>query len=118
MLVSNRYSLLYGGDDHLKLLIDWLNRKRICRCEACSSELNIYSYSSGESLILYCVACNKYYFRANNNAPIIKYEVPEGLLKIWAMDPYNSYYVGIPISEAYEPKWIKVLRRLLSSHEN
>lgn len=96
----------------MKFFIDWLNRNRIRRCEACRTELSIYAYTSGESQILYCVACNEFYYRANPSSPIFKYEVPEGLLKIWEMDPYNRYYTGIPISEAYEPKWIKFLRRL------
>lgn len=112
-LVCEGYSLFYGGDDNLKLFIDWLNRNRIRRCEACNTELNIYSYFSDESQILYCVACNKYYIRADKSSPIFKYEVSEGLLKIWEMDPYHSYYTGIPISEAYEPKWIKFLRKIL-----
>lgn len=101
------------GDDKLKVFIDWLNRKRIRRCEECSTELRIYSYSSDESQILYCFACNEYYYRANHSSDIFKYEVPEGLLKIWEMDTYQKYYTGIPISEVYEPKWIKILRRLL-----
>jgi hypothetical protein len=99
---------------NLKLFINWLNRKRIHRCEACSTELNIYAYSSGDSQILYCDACNEYYIRADHSSPIFKYEVPEGLLKIWKMDPYHSYYKGIAISEPYEPKWIKFLRRLFN----
>lgn len=96
----------------LKLFIDWLNRNRIIRCKACNTEVNIYAYCSNKSQILYCCACNEYYIRADDSSLIIKYKAPEGLLKIWEMDPYNSYYKGVPISEAYEPKWIKFLRRL------
>lgn len=97
----------------MQLLIDWLNRNRICKCETCKTELNVYSYGSGGSLILYCVACNEYFFRADPSSPINKYTVPEGLLKQWAMDPYNSYYKGLPISQAYEPKWIRFLRKFI-----
>ncbi|MEK5465499.1 hypothetical protein MKY64_10835 [Paenibacillus sp. FSL R7-0210] len=94
-------------------LLDWLNRNRICKCETCITELNVYAYGSGESLILYCVACNEYFFRADPSSPVNKHDVPEGLLKLWGMDPYNIYYKGIPISQAYEPKWIRLLRKFL-----
>lgn len=98
------YLCFQAGVDILQIIIDWLNRARICRCEACNTELNIHSYASNESLILSCLVCKEYYYRENTNSSIVKYTVPEGLMKLWQMDPHYSSYTGIPISEAYEPK--------------
>ncbi len=97
----------------LKTLLDWLNRKRIIRCPVCSIELNVYAYCSDESLILLCTSCIEYYFKSDSTPHTVKYEVPEGLMKQFKMDPYHKYYTGLPISEAYEPRWIKNIRRLL-----
>lgn len=96
-------------------LIDWLNRKRIIRCEECDTELHVYAYVSKEAVILFCIECTQYYYRVDLISPISKYEVPEGLMKLWEMDPYHKSYTGLPISEAYEPRWIKNLRRLLGT---
>ncbi|CAM3595966.1 hypothetical protein PALU110988_30070 [Paenibacillus lupini] len=64
-------------------LIDWLNRKRICRCEVCDTELHVYAYASKRSVILFCIECTQYYYMEDLYSPIIKYEVPEGLMKLW-----------------------------------
>ncbi|MGO4348380.1 hypothetical protein AB4Z45_23070 [Paenibacillus sp. MCAF9] len=93
--------------------INWLNRKRIIPCDLCGKELNIYAYQSDDSLILLCPLCKQYYFKSDATSPIVKYDLPEGLRKIFDMDPDNKYYIGGSISEAYEPRWIKVLRKLL-----
>lgn len=98
----------------LKSLLDWLNRKRIIHCPICNQELNVYAYGSKESLTLLCVPCNEFYLKSSSTSVIVKYEIPEGLMKQFEMDPYHKYYTGLPVSEAYEPRWIKYIRNLLS----
>lgn len=56
-----KHTVCNEEEDNMQLLIDWLNRNRMCKCEACKTELNVYAYVSDKSLILYCVACNEYF---------------------------------------------------------
>ncbi|BBH19481.1 hypothetical protein Back11_08260 [Paenibacillus baekrokdamisoli] len=96
-------------------LLKWLNRKYIIKCPKCKNELNVFYYGAEDSLLLKCVECNDniYYLKQANSSSITVTEVPHILDKQLEADAYHKFYKGIPSSEALEPKWIKLIRRIV-----
>lgn len=96
-------------------LLKWLNRNRIINCPECQNELNVFYYGAEDSLMLKCVECNDniYYLKRANSNILTVTDLPHTLDKQLDADDYHKFYNGIPISEAFEPNWIKFFRRFI-----
>lgn len=93
-------------------VLNWLNKKRIILCPSCQKELYVHLFFT-EKVLLKCLECNSYYSKMNLSKEITKSEISPELKEMLEKEADYSDYNGTPISQAFEPQWIKVVRRLI-----
>lgn len=93
-------------------VFNWLNKKRIILCPSCQKELYVHLFFA-EKVLLKCLECNAYYSKINSSKEITKSEIAPELKKMLEKEADYPHYNGTPVSQAFEPQWIKLVRRLL-----